>query len=105
MAEERTGTLKLKSNDGKEFEVSESACKISEFLIDTPRNEDKEVTEIEIPRVSGETLEKVVEYMKHYAEEKMKEVPTPLGGNSFDEVCVICLAWTALKVCFGVWWF
>ena len=42
---------------------------------------------IEILRVSSECLQKVVEFLKHYHEEKMKEIPTPLGGSSFNEVC------------------
>jgi len=84
--EEKTGTIRLKSSDGQSFELSEKAASISELCRDSPRDEDEEVTEIAVLRVSGETLAKVVEYMKHYAEQTMKEIPTPLGGSSFNEV-------------------
>ena len=81
-----TDIIKLRSSDGKVFELSESAAKISELLSDSPREDDDEVTEIDVVRVEGATLEKVVEFMKHYDQETMKEIPTPLGGTSFNDV-------------------
>ncbi|CAJ1934128.1 unnamed protein product [Cylindrotheca closterium] len=86
MADEGNGIIRLRSSDGKVFELTESAAEISELLKDSPREEDDEVTEIDIVRVASPCLEKVVEFMKHYDEEKMKEIPTPLGGSTFNEV-------------------
>ena len=77
--------VKLRSRDDVVFEVNEGASKISELLCDTPRESD-EVTEILIARVASGCLEKVVAFMQHYEEEPMKEIPTPLGGSSFNEV-------------------
>ena len=77
--------IRLRSSDDQVFEVTERAAKISELVEDSPREED-EVTEIEIARVRSPCLSKVVEFMKHYDEEKMKEIPTPLGGATFNEV-------------------
>lgn len=86
MTDEANGIIRLRSSDGKVFELTESAAEISELLKDSPREEDDEVTEIDIVRVASPCLEKVVEFMKHYDEEKMKEIPTPLGGSTFNEV-------------------
>jgi S-phase kinase-associated protein 1 len=78
--------IRLISKDEKVFEITERAANISELVKDSPKEEDDEVTEISIMRVNSDCLEKVVEFMKHYDEEKMKEIPTPLGGSSFNEV-------------------
>ena len=45
--------------------------------------------------MSSDCLEKVVEFLKHYKEEKMKDIPTPLGGSSFNEVSEAsgCVVW------------
>merc|ERR1712150_49771 len=85
MEDEGNEIIKLRSSDDKVFEVIERAAKISELVEDSPREED-EITEIEIARVKSPCLAKVVEFMKHYDEEKMKEIPTPLGGATFNEV-------------------
>ena len=86
MEEEGNGIIRLRSKDDKVFELSEKAANLSELVQDSPREEDDEVTEIEIQRVNSDCLEKVVEFLKHYAEEPMKDIPTPLGGSSFNEV-------------------
>lgn len=86
MEDEGNEVIHLKSSDDKVFEITERAAKISEFVTDVPREEDS-VTEIHITRVGSPCLEKVVEFMKHYDEEEMKEIPTPLGGATFNEVC------------------
>lgn len=86
MEDEGDNIIRLRSKDDKVFELTERAASISELISDSPREDDDEVTEIEIARVKSECLEKVVEYMKHYGEEKMNEIPTPLGGSTFNEV-------------------
>lgn len=45
-----------------------------------------ELVPLELARVEGSVLAKVVEYLTHYAEEPMKEIPQPLGGSTFNEV-------------------
>ena len=48
-----------------------------------------ELVPLELARVEGSVLAKVVEYLTHYAEEPMKEIPQPLGGTTFNEVSII----------------
>jgi hypothetical protein len=86
MEEESNGIIRLRSKDDEVFELPEKAANLSELVQDSPREEDNQVTEIEIARVNSDCLGKVVEFMKHYDKEKMKDIPTPLGGSSFNEV-------------------
>lgn len=86
--------LRLKSmadenGNCREFDISFGAAKLSELIKDSVGEdfeEDDVVPEIDVPRVKGDCLAKVVDFMKHYKEEPMKEIPTPLGGSSFNEV-------------------
>lgn len=83
--------VKLKSTTDEErvFEVTLEEGDISELIRNTTRTKDSEETEIEIEiaRVKRECLAKVVEFMKHYKEDKMKEIPSPLDRLTFNEVC------------------
>ena len=97
MEDEGNAIIRLKSKDDQVFEITERAASISELISDSPREDDDEVTEIEIARVNSDCLRKVVEYMKHYDEEKMKEIPTPLGGSTFNEVSRIGLAFSSIS--------
>jgi hypothetical protein len=90
--EEDNTIVKLKSmpdenGDSLIFEVSMAAASISEMIRDAVQDDDDaEFHEVDVPRVKGDCLGKVVDFMKHYHEEKMKEIPTPLGGSTFEEV-------------------
>lgn len=89
--------IKLKSmpdenGDVQVFEISKGAAQISELVRDAaPEDDDDDDDgdgpsfEIDIARVKGPCLEKVVDFMKHHHIEKMKEIPTPLGGSSFND--------------------
>ena len=98
---DETTMIKLRSmadEDGNTevFDISMAAAKISDLIRDAAGVEDREddddddedetPLEIEVSRVKGPCLAKVVDFMKHHHEEKMKEIPTPLGGSSFNEV-------------------
>ena len=95
-----TTMIKLKSmadENGKteEFYISMAAAQISDLIKDASGDpddqdddddDDNKTVEIEVSRVKGPCLAKVVDFMKHHHEEKMKEIPTPLGGSTFNEV-------------------
>ena len=103
-----TRMIKLRSMEDENgetqvFIMSMAAAQISDFIKNAPGVErdddddddgddakgdgdDGEPLEIHVTRVKGPCLAKVVDFMKHYHEEAMKEIPTPLGGSSFNEV-------------------
>ena len=43
---------------------------------------------IELLRVGKRCLEKVVDFLKHYHDEPLHDIPTPLQGSTFEEVGV-----------------
>ena len=77
---------KLKSSDGKVFEVNEKILNTSKFfkelIIDYPQP-DQEIT---INQVDGKNLEKIIEFLKHYENEKPKEIPKPLPNNDLKSI-------------------
>ena len=100
--EQENKMIKLRSmpdenGETQVFEIPYAAAMISDLVKDAiGDNEDEDddddeeettVREVEVPRVKGPCLAKAVDFMKHHHIEKMKEIPTPLGGSSFNEVC------------------
>jgi len=77
-------------DDGGVFVLPVRAALLSDLikntLPDPDDDENQQISPFELLRVNRETLEKVVEFLKHYDVEKMNEIPTPLGGGSFHEV-------------------
>jgi hypothetical protein len=62
-------TVKLVGKDGeREFEISKDAARLSK-LIATTRKEQGDDAVIQLPNVSPDCLEKIVEFLNHYAEE------------------------------------
>jgi hypothetical protein len=89
----------LRSSEGREFTLPMTAAKLAELVNDSlPEDDDDddcgattaEFKKVDLIRVSGDCLAKVVEFMQHYDEDPMKDIPTPLGGTSFDEVRTVC---------------
>ena len=72
--------IKLKSNDGKEFEISEEGCKKSNYL---QKLIDSGKTEIKLKEIKGEVLEKVIEYLNYYADKDFPSLPEILKTNDF----------------------
>ena len=73
--------IKLKSSDGKVFEVNDKILSLSKFLkdmIDNNREIDQEIT---INKVDAKNLEKIIEYLKHHEIEKPKAIPKPIPSN------------------------
>ena len=71
----------LKSEDDQKFEVETESLKLSKFLkdlmIDFPSEED----EIIINRVDGKNLKLIIDYLDHYKNQKIKEIPKPLPSG------------------------
>ena len=83
---DESNVRKLKSSDGKIFEVDEKILNTSKFfkelIIDYPQP-DQEIT---INQVDGKNIEKIIEYLKHYETEKPKEIPKPLPNNDLKSI-------------------
>lgn len=80
-------TVRLRAQDSDRiFEVNFQAAKLSDFVLDTTNTMPDGSAAIELQRVDEATLEKVVEFLIHHMDEPMNEIPTPLGGNSFNEI-------------------
>ncbi|KAL7462266.1 hypothetical protein ACHAXS_005463 [Conticribra weissflogii] len=80
--------IRLVSRDGKEFTLPYSGAKLSKLVENAldGKGDDADVEErtVQIPKVEEECLSKVVEYLKHYQEEPMDEIRTPLEENTFE---------------------
>ena len=93
----------LQSNDGASFELSKRAACASDFVRDSLGEEDddddddddndngddnhRRTTVVDVLRVSGDCLAKVVEFLQHHDEEAMPEIHPPLVGKYFLEYC------------------
>jgi S-phase kinase-associated protein 1 len=72
--------LRLKSNEGKVFEVPKKICMISQ-VISTLADNDKDADEIPLTNVNGPTLEKVIDYMRLASENYVTTMERPLKSN------------------------
>eukprot|EP00579_Thalassiosira_antarctica_P006628 CAMPEP_0201879960 /NCGR_PEP_ID=MMETSP0902-20130614/10708_1 /ASSEMBLY_ACC=CAM_ASM_000551 /TAXON_ID=420261 /ORGANISM="Thalassiosira antarctica, Strain CCMP982" /LENGTH=179 /DNA_ID=CAMNT_0048407913 /DNA_START=79 /DNA_END=618 /DNA_ORIENTATION=+ len=83
-------TIKLISRVGDAFELPYEAARLSQTVKDAQPCEDDEDNEspedVEILKVDSPCLEKVVEFLKHYQEDALKDIKTPLEDNTFDGV-------------------
>ena len=86
-------TIKLISRNGDSFTLPYAAAKLSQTVKDAVQcsedDDDENPTnpeDVEILKVESCCLEKVVEFLKHYLEEPLKEIKTPLEANTFDGV-------------------
>ena len=64
----------LKSNDGKEFNLSDEACKLSNYLQEKTKGK-KDFT---LDNVNGETLKLVLDYLNHYSTNELSKLPAAL---------------------------
>ena len=69
--------IKLKSSDGQIFEVKEKCLLRSNYYkqIKDISNLDEELP---LKEIDSKTLEKIIEYLKHYENGEPKEIPKPL---------------------------
>ena len=91
--------VKLISRDDQEFELPLAAAVLSRMVSNSLGMEDggdggedeEEATadtelKVDVMRVSGACLEKVVAFLKHHHEQPMDEITMPLPGPTFEEV-------------------
>jgi hypothetical protein len=79
--------VKIVSRDGQEFFISKEAAEKSVLIRDTLDLEDDEPGKVvNIPKVDGEAMAKVVEFIQHSVKEPMNDIPKPLQGNSLPEI-------------------
>ena len=83
---DESNVRKLKSSDGKTFEVNEKILSTSKFFKDLINDYPQPDQEITINQVDGKNLEKIIEYLKHYETEKPKEIPKPLPNNDLKSI-------------------
>ena len=77
---------KIKSNDGKVFEVEEKCLEMSKVLKGLANDFPDPDAELPTNEVDGKTLEKIIEYIKHYEKEKPKDIPKPLPGPDLKPI-------------------
>ena len=79
-----SGEVKLKSSDGKIFEVPIDILQKSKLFNDINQNDEDEENEIELKEVDGKNLERIIEYLKHYKDIEPKEIPKPFPDRTDD---------------------
>ena len=75
-------SIKLLSNDGRNFEISEGAAKKSKYLNEQIEKGSKS---IELEEIKGEVLDYVVEYLKHYENKEYSKIPDVLRTNDLTK--------------------
>mmetsp|Transcript_3984 Transcript_3984/g.7954 ORF Transcript_3984/g.7954 Transcript_3984/m.7954 type:complete len:179 (-) Transcript_3984:106-642(-) len=96
MSSEDDVKIKLVSRDDVEFHLPLKAAKLSRFVCNSlsldedgqlpaEDEENKEDLKVDVIRVSGGCLEKVVDFMTHHADEAMQEITMPLPGPTFED--------------------
>ena len=79
-----SGEVKLKSSDGKIFEVPFDILQKSKLFTDINQNDEDEENEIELKEIDGKNLERIIEYLKHYKDIEPKEIPKPFPERTDD---------------------
>ena len=79
-----SGEVKLKSSDGKIFEVPIDILQKSTLFKDMNQSDEDEENEIELKEVDGKNLERIIEYLKHYKDIEPKEIPKPFPERTDD---------------------
>ena len=77
---------KIKSNDGRVFEVDEQSLELSKVLKDLAKDFPQPEAELPTNEVDGKTLEKIVEYLVHYKKDKPKEIPKPIPNPDLKPI-------------------
>ena len=75
---ESTFIVKIRSKNGKVYEINEQCLEMSEFLKNLASGLTNQEEELYIKEIDDKCLEKIIEYLKHHQYEKPKEIPKPL---------------------------
>ena len=70
-------TVTLKSKDGKEFQLSKEACKLSKYL----EAQIKDKNDIVLDNLNGEALKLLVDYLNHYSKSELSKLPDKLKSS------------------------
>ena len=79
-----SGEVKLKSSDGKIFEVPIDILQKSKLFADVNQSDEDEENEIELKEVDGKNLELILDYLNHYKDMDSKEIPKPFPERTDD---------------------
>ena len=69
-----TKKRKLKSNDGEIFEIEESCLQLVQYFKNLSKDYPNPKKEILLNSINWKTLDKIIDYLKHYQNEKPKEI-------------------------------
>ena len=83
---ETSTVRKIKSSDGKIFEIEEKHLEMSQVLKDLAKDFPDTEAELPVNEVDGKTLEKIIEYIKYHETEKPKDIPKPLPGPDLKPI-------------------
>ena len=77
-------TVTLISSDGKNFQLSKDACKLSKYL----QEQTKDKKELVLDKVNGETLKLIVDYLNHYTTNNLSKLPEKLKSEDLkSQLC------------------
>ena len=77
--------IKIKTNDGKEVDLSSKAA-LRSGLLKGMMDDYQDATEFSLNNVDGDTLVRVKDYLTHYQNEEPKIIEKPLKSNDFKDL-------------------
>jgi S-phase kinase-associated protein 1 len=85
------GMITLVSKEGDAYEVPMAVAKMSVLVADTfdadeDDDEAEPVKDFPLPNVTSGVLEKVIEFCKHFQEEPMTTIQTPLKSSKLEDL-------------------
>ena len=82
--EDKNNLVKLKTTDGEIFTIEENCLDRAKFFKELKQIMDlKEEIKVE---VSSKNLKKIIEYLKHYANEEPQKIPKPLPNPDLKSI-------------------
>jgi S-phase kinase-associated protein 1 len=89
MSSSNEATVNLLSQSGDVFEVPLSVCKMSELvksMLPDEGEDMEEVSDIPLPNVRTEVLQKVIEFCTKYRDDPMDNIEKPLKSSNVSEL-------------------